>query len=175
MAYSPTGIQRRIIAQLVRKNTRGWGRPLEYTLQRLRLAGLFGAVAIGVGVIDVAVNGVARALNWGTGSGVFLGVIFLFSAVFALGLLYSSLPVYLRAAEQPQVVKGKVDAVICDTESIAPFLHNTYHFITVRLTDGKLRPFALAAEMHDQACQVGQQVTLTVQPGTERVLTITRG
>lgn len=175
MAYSPTGIQRRVISQLIRRNTRGWGRPMAFTLQRLRLAGLFGVVAVVTAIINVAINGAAAALNWNTTLAAFLGIVFLFTAVFAVGLLYSSLPIYWKASGQPQIIKGTVDAVICDTETIAPFLHNAYHFITIRQADGKLKPFAIAAELHEQACQVGQQVTLMVQPGTEQVLTVARG
>ena len=166
-------MRRRIISNFVRRNIRGWGRPLDYTVQRLRLGGMFGLTALVIAVIDAVLNGLQGALNGQGSTAVFLGLLFLLAFMFFLGMLWSYLPAYLKATRQPaERVTGKIDAAICDPQAFVPVARDPYHFITVRLPNGTLRPFAIDAALHDQVCHAGQQVTLDVIPGIDRVTAV---
>jgi hypothetical protein len=166
-------LRRRIVSSFVRRNIRGWGRPLDYTVQRLRLGGLFGLTALVVAVIDALMNGPQGALAGQGATAVFLGLLFLLTLMFFAGMLWSYLPAYLQATRQPpERVTGRIDAAICNPQAFVPLARDPYHFITLRLPNGRLRPFAIDAALHNQVCHPGQQVTLDVIPGIERVTAI---
>ncbi len=166
-------MRRRIISSLVRRNIRGWGRPLDYTVQRLRLGSMFGITALVVAALDALLNGPQGALHGQGSTAFFLGLVFLLTFMFFVSVVWSYLPAYLKATHQPpERVSGRIDAAICNPQEIVPVARDPYHFITLRLPNGTLRPFAIDAALHEQVCHAGQQVTLDVIPGIERVTAV---
>jgi len=160
-------IQRRVLRQLVRRNVQGWGRPLPFTQQRLRLGGLLGGTGIAAALIWLVAQ--SRGSGFVAEAALLIGIILVFVAA---GLFWSSLPALLRAQSQPvEHITGNVNAAICNAEEYirTPPNMGTYHFITVRLADGKLRAFAIDPSLHDQACVKGKHITLTMVPGIEYV------
>jgi hypothetical protein len=163
--------RQRIISSFVRRNARGWGRPLAFWLDRLRLGGYFAAIAVALIIINSILNhGLAGVLAGHGGLTVFLNLLALLTFVFFLSSLFTYLVPILRATrEASEHVSGTVQAAICDANETVPFVRSTYHFITVRLPNGTLRAFAIDPALHDAVCHVGQEVHLTVTPGIERV------
>ncbi len=163
--------QRRVIMSLVRRNSQGWGKPLAFTVERVRFGALFIGVAVVCGVADIIVSGgVNGTLSFSSAANTFLGLLFVFALVLGGGVLMRALPTYLRARDKPPVtLTGTVEAVVCDAKDVFLGMREPYHFITLRLRNGTLRPFAVSAALHDQVCRIGKQVTLTVVPGTEQV------
>lgn len=165
MAFSGGAVQQRIVRQLVRRNVQGWGRPLAFTEQRLRLGGYLGLA----GLVALAIS-----LNIFRHSSGFLSTLLEVSAIFLLllaaGIGWYALPAFLRARYQPtEQITGTVDAAICDVSAVLRFAPASYHFITVRLPTGKLRPFAIDPALHAQTCTTGKRLTLTVTPGIDHV------
>ena len=168
MAISYSATQRRVIRQMVRRNTQGWGRPLAFTEQRLRLGGIMGFAALVILSAFLALNSSGRTLL-----STVVGMVGIFLLVLFLGVWWYALPAFLRARSQPvEQVVGTVDAAICDVAEVFPFTRDPYHFVTVRQADGRLRAFAVDPQFHAQACQKGRRVTLTVTPGIEHVVAI---
>src|SRR6185437_2715871 len=169
MMQNPSAMQQRIIRVFVRKNVQGWGKPLAFATQRVQLGGLFALAVLALIVISSVVGGGVNAiLSPHSGFGVFLTFLIILLATLWLGAWWTSLIPYLRATQQPsEQVSGTVAAAICNPQEIVPFVKNSYHFITLRQMDGQLRPFAIDPELHDQVCQVGRKLTLTVIPGIE--------
>lgn len=169
MAVSPNYLQRRVINYFVRRNLQGWGRPLAFTMQRLRLGGMLLGGGIVVAVIDGLVNGPNAALHLQTGSAVALGLIVVLSFIACAGFWLRAIPQFYLARTQPvQEHTGTVNAVICDVQSIAPFVKE--HFITLREGNNQLRAFAIPPELHDTVCVPGKHLTLTVIPGIDYVM-----
>jgi hypothetical protein len=167
MATQMNAMQRRVLRQLVRRNVQGWGRPIAFTQQRLRLGELLG----GTGLVALVISLVTQSHGGNFVSQVAL-LIGVFLIVLTAGLLWSSLPAFLNARSHPaERITGVVNAAICDAGEHVPVPQNmgAYHFITVRLSDGKLRAFAIDPSLHDQACVKGKHITLTVVPGIEYV------
>ena len=80
---------------------------------------------------------------------------------------------YFKATQQPQeTIMGTVNATVCNAQEIMPIAHDLAHFVTLRLADGRLRAFAINAALHEQVCQAGKHVTLTVIPGIEQVIAV---
>lgn len=164
-------MQRRIITSFTRRNMRGWGRPLAFWRDRLRLGAYFAAAAVVFLVINIILNhGIADVLAGKGGVTIFLNLAFLFTFCYFLASLFTYLVPVLRAThEPPQKVTGTVQSATCNAEEIVPFVRDTYHFITMKLTNGTLRAFAIEPTLHDQVCHVGQKVSLSVTPGIEHV------
>lgn len=162
--------QRRVVSALVRRNIQGWGRPLDFTVQRLRLGALFGGLA--------AVLYLVLRLILARAPGSFLTTALTFAIILSLAILVSFLFThvvpFVRAVSQPQTtIQGKIEAAICNPNDYTPVAHNDYHFITLRLANGVLRPYAIEADKHAEICaQKGQQVKLRVIPGIERVVSV---
>lgn len=171
MLNSPTMLQLRIIRSFVRRNVQGWGRPLAYTLQRLKLAGWFALGTLVLMVIDGAINGAQHALHPTNAGAVFLGFLILFTFALVLGSLWTYGFPYYKAVSQPQEqITGTISAVICNAQEMLNVPQEPFHFITLRQPNGQLRAFAIAPELHDQVCEVGKKVTLSFVPGTEQVV-----
>lgn len=163
------GQQRRVVNGLVRRNLQGWGRPLDFTVQRLRMGALFS----GLGVVFF----VLRQLVIQTGSAFLITVfsfLVLLSFAFGLSFLLTHVVPFLRARAQAATpISGKIEAVICDPQDYSLVARGDYHFITLRIPNGPLRAFAIEATQHDTICaRRGERVTLDVIPGIERVVCI---
>src|SRR5579884_4218035 len=130
-------IQRRVLRSLVRRNVQGWGRPLAFTQQRLRLGELMG----GTGIVALFVWLITQThgSNFVSEVALLIGV---FLVILTAGLLWFSLPAFLNArSHAPERITGVVNAAICDAGAHVPVPQNmdAYHFITLRLADGRLR------------------------------------
>lgn len=164
---SPAVQQQRIIRSFARRNIQGWGRPLSFTVQKLRMGGLFGLAALAFALFDGLFTGVHPTGFLGT----FLNIVIILCMAMFLSALWTHGITYIRATQQPQEhITGTVNVAICDAKEAMPFARDLYHFITVRKDDGKLRAFAINPELHDQVCQAGQRITLTVIPGIDYVV-----
>jgi hypothetical protein len=163
VALSGNMVQQRIIAQLVRRNVQGWGKPLAFTEQRLRLAGMIGLV----GLASILLSLLTKQIS-------FLNVLFEFIAILALGFsagtLWTVLPAFWQARNGAvQHITGTIDATICNVQERFRAARGDYHFITLRLPNNTLRPFAVDPTLHDELCVKGKRVTLTVIPGIDRI------
>jgi hypothetical protein len=161
--------QRRVVSTLVRRNMQGWGRPLDFTLQRLRLGGLFGVAG--------AFFLVVRQLLVPTRSAFlisFIALLGLLCIAFFASTLFAHVVPFIRARTQsPLTLKGKLEAVICDPQEYTTLARGDYYFITLRPTNGALRAYAVEAAQHSDICaRGGQQVTLDIIPGIEHVVGI---
>jgi hypothetical protein len=164
--------QQRVIRVMIRRNLRGWGKPLEYSIRRLRLAVPFGAIAVVCFAIEAAVGGgVQTILQPASPLASFLMILAFLTLAMVVGTLWIYLPKMWDARGTPTHVTGIVNAAICDPEAVIR-LPDISHFITLRLDNGSLRPFAVSPELHDQVCQVGKRVTLTIAPGTEQIIAV---
>jgi uncharacterized protein with PQ loop repeat len=171
MEMSVGYMQRRIISSFVSRNTRGWGRPLTFWRDRIRMGSYFGACAVAFFIINVILNhGVAGVWNAQNGTTVFLNILTIFAFAYFLWVFFTYLIPMLRATSQPsQTITGTVQVAICNAREFVPIARDIYHFITVRLPNGTLRAFAIDPALHDQVCQAGKEVHLIVTPGIERV------
>ncbi len=163
--------QRRVVSALVRRNLQGWGRPLDFTVQRLRMGLIFGALGA---VFFVLRQSVAQSSSSSAFFSTVLSLLVLFSLAFCLSFLFSHAVPFLRARSQTTTaISGKIEAVICDARDYTAVAQGDYHFITVRTTAGPLRAFAVEAAQHQDICtRRGQQVQIEVIPGIERVVSI---
>ncbi len=168
MANTSNHLQRRIINYFIRRNLQGWGKPLAFTIQRLRLGGSLLAVALVSLGLDLVLNGAQQALHLANALAVLLILVTALSFIVGTSFWVRALPQYLMArGRQPEEHQGTVNAIICDAEQRAAFTHD--HFITLREADGQLRAFAIDPALHDQICRVGKRVTLLVIPGIDFV------
>jgi hypothetical protein len=166
---TPTFRQRTIVRSFIRRNIQGWGRPLAYTLQRMRIGGLIGGVAVASVILD---NVLLRTglVNGSSIVHVLLYFVTLFAIVFGGSLIASVALSWFRATRQPvEHVTGTVEATVCNPREYLLTATDLYHFITLRLPNGRLRAFAIDASLHDLVCQRGSKLALTVVPGIEYV------
>jgi hypothetical protein len=158
--------QRRVVSALVRRNIQGWGRPLDYTVQRLRQGIIFG----GLGVVLFFVRQLVMPLGIGFLNTV-TSLLTIVSFVFFLSILFTYLVPFLRGRGQTTTsVSGKLEVAICEPQEISPAARGDYHFITLRQSNGVLKAYAIEAGRHEAICALrGQKVTLDIIPGIERV------
>ena len=169
MRPSVEGQQRRVVSALVRRNLQGWGRPLDFTVQRLRMGAIFG----GLGVLFFFLRQPVLL----THSSFFTSVVSLLtilSFAFCFSFFLTHIVPFLRARSQvPITITGNIAAAVCDPQEYTPVSRGDYHFITFRPTNAPLRAYAVEAGLHDDVCaRKGQQVTLDVIPGIDRVVRI---
>jgi len=171
MAVTPTYQQRRIINYFVRRTMQGWGRPLAFTIQRLRLGGLFLGVAAVLAIVDSLIFSLQGAWHPQASGAVLLTILIGLCVIACTGFWLRAVPQYYLAKVRPlQEHRGTINAVICDVHAIIPFVDE--HFITLREADGRLRAFAIPATLHDQVCVAGKYLTLVVMPGIDYVTAV---
>jgi hypothetical protein len=161
--------QRRVMNALVRRNIQGWGRPLDYTAQRLRQGIIFG----GLGVVLFFIRQLVMPLGIDFLSTV-ASLLTILSFVLFLSFLFTYLVPFLRARSQTTIpISGKLEVAICEPQEMNPVARGDYHFITLRQSNGILKAYAIEAGRHEAICALrGQKVTLDVIPGIERVVGI---
>ncbi len=169
MNSSVDGQQRRIVVTLVRRNLQGWGRPLDFTVQRLRLGVIFG----GLGVLFFFVRQLVTQTQLPFFITVFTLLAFLSFAMCVSFLVTHAVP-FVRARNQSAMtITGKLEAVICNPQEYSSLARGEYYYVTLRPTSGPLRAYAVEAAHHADICdQQGQQVTLEVIPGIDYVVRI---
>lgn len=167
--FSPAATRQRVIMTFIRRNSQGWGQPLDFTQRRLRMGGTLGALAL-IALIGLLFANHGNVLGPANAPAVFLSLCVILLGVFAVAVLWSALPQFYLARTQPaRRITGTVNAAICDAHELVPMARSTYHFITVRGADQRLRAFAVPPELHDQLCQVGKHVNFTVTPGIDHI------
>lgn len=173
MAIRPNALQQRVILAFIRRNSQGWGRPLAFTVARLRTGGIALILLLALLVTDGALNGASGAFHPTNGLSFFLTVCAIGAGAYAISILWSAVPSYVTARSQPaQTFEGVVNAAICNAHEIMPLARTDYHFITVRGADDRLRAFAVPPEFHDQLCHVGKRVRFTVTPGIDAIVSV---
>jgi uncharacterized protein (DUF58 family) len=142
--------QRRVVNALVRRNMQGWGR--------------------GLGAVFFIIHQVLLPTNASFLLTV-LTFLVLLSFAFCLSFLFTHLVPFFRARSGATIpVSGKIEAVVCDPQEYSVVARGDYHFITLRPKNGPLRAYAVEASQRDDICtRRGQQVTLDVIPGIDRV------
>ncbi len=165
-------MQQRVIRVMIRRNLRGWGKPISYSLRRLRLAVPFGGIALACFALEAVIGGgMKQILQPSSPFATFLMILGFLALAMVGGTLWTYLPKVARARGSRERVTGTVNAAICNPETVMR-LPDMSHFVTLRLDNGSLRPFAISPALHDQACRVGTRVTFTIAPGTEEVVAV---
>ena len=169
MNPSVEGQQRRVVNSLVRRNLQGWGRPPDFTEQRLRLGTIFG----GLGAVLLFVRQVLGQTHL-TFLVSALTLLALLTLAFCLSTFFTHIVPFVRARTQPPTALiGTLEAVICDPQEYSSLARGDYYFITVRPASGRLQAFAVEAEKHADICtRGGQQVMLDIIPGIDYIINI---